>query len=83
MPRYHFNIHDGRNEVDREGTELPDLHEARRQAIKLAAAVLDDEGTSLRDGEDWHMEVTDATGLVLFRLDFSISHAPAAASRLP
>ena len=38
MPRYHFNLHDHRFVPDPEGSELPNLEMAKRQAIKLAAS---------------------------------------------
>ena len=81
MPRYHFHIHDGRAVRDEDGIELADAQVARRDAIRLAGQVLDDEAFRLPLGEDWMMEVTDETGLVLFRLDFHVTDAPAVRKR--
>ena len=36
MPRYFFNIMDGRPVVDREGMELPDAAAARKEATRYA-----------------------------------------------
>ena len=70
MPQFHFNIYDGIRTHDREGTALPDVHEARREALRRASAFLDEEVIRGRLGEDWRMEVTDDEGRLLFRLDF-------------
>jgi hypothetical protein len=43
MPRFHFNVRDGSDLRDRDGTELPDLRTARREAVKLAGRLLLDE----------------------------------------
>lgn len=36
MPRYYFNIMDGRPVVDREGMDLPDAAAARKEATRYA-----------------------------------------------
>ena len=36
MPRYFFNIHDGNDLIDRDGTELRDEAQARAEAVHLA-----------------------------------------------
>jgi hypothetical protein len=43
MPRYFFNLKDGHTSLDEEGTELADIHAARREAVTFA-------GQTLRDG---------------------------------
>ena len=76
MPFYHFNIYDGRGAVDLDGSELIDRDTARVAAIKLAGSVIADEAHMLRSGAEWHLDVTDPSGLVLYRLDFSVVDAP-------
>jgi hypothetical protein len=75
MPVYHFNVRDGANIPDPEGTELPDLRSARVEAVRLAGRLLMDEPESFWEGSDWHVEVTDNRGIALFRLDFRASEA--------
>ncbi|KAB1069872.1 DUF6894 family protein [Methylobacterium planeticum] len=77
MPRYHFNVHDGRSLLDDDGTELPNTTFARREAIRYAGALLEDEATRLAVGEEWRLEVTDSVGLILFCLNFIVTEAPA------
>lgn len=78
MPRFHFNVYDGLSMPDAAGRELPSLEEARIEAIRLSGEILTDQSRRLALGEDWRMEVTDDTNLVLFRLDFTVIEAPAA-----
>ena len=70
MPRYHFNVEDGQSVVDPEGTVLPDLQAARREAVRLAAGLLDDNAAEFWATGEWNLVVTDDTGLVLFTLTF-------------
>lgn len=76
MPRFHFNICDGICTLDSEGTELPDWQAARLEAIRRAADVLSREADRIALGEDWRIEVTDHTGLVLFQMSFLMIEAP-------
>ena len=76
MPRFHFNIYDGINEIDRVGLELPDYNDARIEAMRLSGEILKHTAHRLVLGEDWRMELTDERGLILFRLDFSVLEAP-------
>ena len=77
MPRYHFHQHDGRDVLDHDGAELPDLAAARNAAARAFIEMVRDHVDELwRDG-GWSMTVTDETGLALFSLDLSISEAPA------
>ena len=71
MPRYYFHVIDGREIIDNEGTELASLREARVEAIHLAGSILRDEGDKFWNGEQWHMNVTDASGQSVLKLQFS------------
>jgi hypothetical protein len=71
MPRYFFHVIDGHNIIDNEGTEFPNLRHARAEAIRLAGAILRDEGDTFWDGTEWHMNVTDVAGQSVLKLRFS------------
>ena len=43
MPLYYFNVYDGVSIIDEEGSELPDMNFARREAIWYSGALLEDE----------------------------------------
>ena len=79
MPRYYFHVYDGHAEIDRDGTELPDIKAARAEALRLAGGIIADAGARADLGEDWRFEVTDAAGLILFRLDFIVAETAATA----
>lgn len=68
---------DGSRERDEEGTELPDHNAARREAIKFAGAVLNDQPDVLWDSRDFRVEVTDEAGLMLFTIITLAVDAPA------
>jgi hypothetical protein len=76
MPRYFFHVHDGASFPDLEGTELPDLAAARREAVLSSAQLLTDNPDQFWDGEAWSMQVTDESGATLFVLQFAaMAHA--------
>jgi hypothetical protein len=75
VPRFHFNVRDGTNIPDPKGTELADIRAARTEAVKLAGRLLLDEPDTFWEGSDWHVEVTDDRGVILFRLDFMATDA--------
>ncbi|MCE4226573.1 hypothetical protein HCU64_22785 [Methylobacterium sp. C25] len=76
MPRFFFNVQDGRNIVDHKGVELPDWTTARLQAISIVGRILAENPERIAVDEDWVMEVSEDTGLVLFRLDFHVAASP-------
>jgi len=71
MPLYFFHVIDGRSIIHHEGTEFPNLRSARGAAIRLAGAILRDGGDKFWNGEEWHMNVTDASGQSVLKLRFS------------
>lgn len=77
MPRYHFNVHDGSSALDHHGTDLSDVDAARRQAAQLMGRMLCDDPDAFWNGEEWHLDVTDERGLILFRLLFMATDAAA------
>jgi len=80
MPRYHFNVHDGTDLPDVEGTELPSLDHARREAVRYSGCLLRDHADAFWTGEEWRMDVTDERGLILFSLMFVATNAPSTGS---
>ena len=73
MPRYHFNVYDGPAEMDVDGSELSNVQQARIEALRLAGVIIHDAATRANFGEEWRVEVTDDTGLMLFRMDFVVA----------
>jgi len=77
MSLYYFNVHDGQDFVDDQGTDFPDLAAARSSAVVLAADLLKETASTFWDGEEWSMDVSDGDGLILFTLKFTGQMAPA------
>ena len=76
MPLYFFNVHDGADLIDEEGSELPDIAAAKLMAIKLAGAMLQDEAERFCNREQWQLDLADASGLTLFSLTCFGTDAP-------
>ena len=83
MPRFHFNVYDGISFPDPRGVELAGWQEARLEAVRYLGEILQHDTKRLALGRDWHMEVTDAVGLVLFRLDFAVMETAATMGKDP
>ncbi|MGY2051689.1 DUF6894 family protein [Methylobacterium sp. JK268] len=81
LPRYFFHVYDGYKRPDTEGVELPNVVRARSHAIAFAGRLIAEEADRLALDENWHIDVVDTTGLVLFRLDFVITAAPVVAAQ--
>lgn len=72
MSRYHFNVYDGYSDIDEDGHELPDLHAARVEALRLAGGIIKDAADRADMSDEWRVEVTDDSGLMLFRMEFTV-----------
>ena len=73
MPRFYFHIHDGRDQFDMDGIELPDTETAQVEAIRLTGAVLRDEAKRVIDSPSWTMDVTDETGRPVYQIDVNVN----------
>jgi hypothetical protein len=73
VPRYFFNVHDGRSELDAEGTELASQDAARLTAVQLTGEILRDEARLRKFGDDWHLEVLDVDDADVCTVDVRIS----------
>jgi hypothetical protein len=80
MPRYFFNVFDGRSVSDSVGTDLPDPLHARREAVRMAGCILDDDAHQIAQDGNWHMEVRDEDGVLLSRLVFTVTASPIAST---
>lgn len=80
MPRYFFHVHDGRSTPDTDGTEYPSFADARLEAVRYVGRLVHEQARSIATGQDWHLELADATGLILFRIDILASNTAASGS---
>lgn len=81
MPRYFFHVCDGEDFVDLQGTELPDLTAARREALRFAGSLLAEQHDRFWATGEWRMRVTDERDLTQFELTFFATDAAAAMGR--
>jgi hypothetical protein len=72
VPRFHFHVYNGLALPDSRGADCADAQAARLEALRLAAELIGDGATRRRLGRAWRIEVTDAAGTLLFRLDFTM-----------
>lgn len=77
MSRYFFHLVDGGLDPDREGTELPSLQDAKREAVRLAGGMMRDDPALFLDRGEWSVEVNDEAGTLLFIFNFFATEAPA------
>lgn len=75
MPRYFFDIKDGQEFLDEDGSEWPDLEAARIEAVRYSAEVLKEMPERFWNCEEWRMTVSDASRKKLFVLKFQAEHA--------
>ncbi|SRR6266849_4202193 len=74
MPRYFFNLNDGRKVIpDLEGTELPDDDSARAHAAQVVRELARNREPTTRS---WRLAVCDAHGTPCFELPFASMEDP-------
>lgn len=66
MPRYFFQLRDGKSDRDVEGTELAGIHEARLEGARLIGGCLQDEPGAFWTEAEWQLDVSDERDLTLF-----------------
>ena len=81
MPRFFFNIKDGKDLTDTEGTELAGIAEARDQALTAAGEMIKHQKDTVWNGSEWRMHVTDEAGRPVFTLRFAADDDPPRLSR--
>ena len=59
MPLYFFNLEDHVRDVDDEGSEFPDLEQARVAGVVFAGEYLSDHPELIRDGRKFVVDVRD------------------------
>ncbi len=69
--RYFFNVKDGREFIDQEGTEISSMAEVRGDAIEMAGRMIGEMGDAFWGISEWTMTVTDEAGGVVLTLTFA------------
>lgn len=80
MPRYFFDVKDGRDFPDLQGSEFADLAAARIEAVRFAGEILKEAPERFWHCEEWTMTVSDHQRQMLFTLKFLAQSSPSASS---
>ena len=78
MPRFHFNLSDGKRFSDANGVELADMEAARVFAVTYLADTLRDDPKEAWRGGEVKVEVAVDCGLTLCTVTLVCQDAPAA-----
>lgn len=73
MPRYHFNLYEGREILDHEGTDLADLQAAQDEALRFVGELLIADGKRLASNRGCCLVVKDEHDVTRFRLDVTLT----------
>lgn len=75
MPRYFFDVLDGRGLDDDRGLVLKDDDEARAVAVRTSGEMLRDFGKRAVTPSEWEMRVTEEGGRAVAKLRFLVLDA--------
>ena len=76
MSRYYFDIIDGQDLPDLQGSEWPDIAAARIEAVRYSAEVLKEMPERFWNAEAWTMTVSSSEKIPLFTLKFLAENIP-------
>ena len=87
MPKFFFHTEDGTCVRDTDGTELPDVHAARNEAVVILGELVREDPDQFWRDAGFRLTVANEDGLTLYILDLSAVASPtlgkvSAASRL-
>ena len=71
MARYYFNLHDGTDRPDTEGTDFADLDGARAEAVSLLGEMVADIDGKFWQHPEWRLTVVDESGATVCQLEVS------------
>jgi hypothetical protein len=76
LPFYHFEVRTQTHVMLTEGADFPDNSAARVEAAKRIGELLHDHAGQLWADQDWQMDITDETGLILYVINISAVQSP-------
>jgi hypothetical protein len=79
MSAYHINIRTESHIADSVEVEMENLTDLRVEMARFVGELLKDHAALIWTNEDWQVDVTDATGLILYVLHISAADTPATA----
>lgn len=78
--RFYFHVNEDKDII---GTEMGSLAEAKRQAVKLAGALIGEAASTFWNAPSFMMVVTNDVGLIYYTLDLVGLESPTARSLRP
>jgi hypothetical protein len=83
MAMYYINIRTDSHVASRTEYEADDLTKLRIELARFVGEVLKDHAELLWQDETWQVDVTDASGLILYVIRLDASETPATAGTVP
>jgi hypothetical protein len=77
MPAYRINIRTESHIADSVDVEMENLTDLRLDLARFVGELLKDHAELIWADQDWQVDVTDASGLILYVLHISAAEAPA------
>ena len=77
MTTYHFQLRTDSHVSLSEVAQLEGLEAARIEAARRIGVLLNEHAQQIWVDEEWQMDVTDQTGLILFTIHVSTQESPA------
>ena len=69
--RLYFHLRDKHHSIpDSDGVEVPDIDHARAASLEMLRELREENPSTAEEWSGWRLEATDATGVVVFRIDF-------------
>lgn len=72
MPHFHFHVQDGTCSLDRDGVDVVDFDDARRQALHMVGVMLQDQGFGHSPVSPLCVEVADESGEVVLSVQVAL-----------
>jgi hypothetical protein len=80
MPAYHINIRTESHIADSVDVEMESLKDLRLELARFVGELLKDHAELIWADQDWQVDITDASGLILYVVHISAMETPATAS---
>jgi hypothetical protein len=77
VPRFHFQVRTDTHVLLAEAADLAGTTEARVEAARRVGELLKEHAAAIWADEEWHMDVTDEVGLILFAIHIAAMKSPA------
>jgi hypothetical protein len=82
LPTYHINIRTESHIADSVKVEMENLTDLRVEMARFVGELLKDHAALIWADQDWQVDVTDVTGLILYVLHISAAETSATAGSI-